>query len=148
LNNHVDESDDEEEFKFPGAETFQTRETPPSLLPQPLKSTLNPTRHPVYFRPAETPKPAEVPQVEEPVEQPEPTVERAHVHHVVDDSDDEEFHFPGAEKLPDPIPAPVSSPSPPEPVQVLSPVPENPLSVGPSSLAATSPTITITVLLT
>jgi len=65
------------------------------------------------------------------------------VHHIEGESDDEEFHFPGAEKLQDPVPAPVSSPSPPGPVQVLSPVPENPLSVGPSSLAATSPAITV-----
>jgi hypothetical protein len=141
FNNLVDESDDDEEFKYPGAETFQTHETP-SPSPQPLKSTLNPAAIPFTFRPAETPPPVEVPQVEEPVEHPEPTAEITHVPHVVDDSDDEEFHFPGAEELPDPIPAPVSSPSPPGPVQVLSPIPENLLSVGPSSLAATSPTIT------
>ena len=97
---------------------------------------------PFTFRPAETANAVEVPRVEEPPEHPEPTSERAHAHQVADESDDEEFHFPGAEKLPDPIPAPVSSPSPPEHAQVLSPVPENPLSVGPSSLAATSPAIT------
>jgi len=142
LNNHVDESDEEEEFKFPGAKTLPTRETPPSPSPQPLKSTLNPAAIPFTFRPAESPKPVEDPQVEAPAELPEPTLERTHVRRSVDDSDDEEFHFPGAEQVSDLVPAPVSSPSPPEPVQVLSPVPENPLSVGPSSLAATSPMIT------
>lgn len=137
-----DESDDEdEEFTFPGANTVPMRETPPSPSPQPLKSTLNPAAIPFTFQPTPTPKPVVVPQVEEPAELPEPTVERVHVPHAVDDSDDEEFHFPGAEKLPDPIPAPVSSPSPPEPVQVLSPVPENPLSVGPPNLTTTSPTV-------
>ena len=141
LNSHVDESDDEE-FTFPGAETLAARGTPPSPSPQPLKSSLNPTAIPFTFQPAVTAKIVEVPQVEEPAELPEPTVAMAHVHHVKDDSDDEEFHFPGAQELPDPVPAPVSSPSPPGPVQVLSPVPENPLSVGPSSLVATSPTIT------
>jgi hypothetical protein len=95
---------------------------------------------PFTFRPAETATPLEVSQVEEPPELPEPTIETTHVHQVVDDSDDEEFHFPGAEKLPDPITTPVLSPS---PIKVLSPVPENPLSVGPSSLAATSPAITM-----
>ena len=139
LNDHVDDSDDDEEFTFPGAETLPTRETPPTPSPQPSKSTLNPTAIPFTFRPAETPSPVEVPQVEEPAELPEPAVERTYVK---DDSEDEEFHFPGAQKLADPIPAPVSSPSPPEHMQVLSPVPENPLSVGPSSLAATSPMIT------
>ena len=141
LNDHVDESDEEEEFKFPGAKTLSTRETPPSPSPQPLKSTLNPAAIPFTFRPAETPKPVEGPQLEEPAELLEPALERTHARHSVDDSEDEEFHFPGAEELSNLIPAPVSSPSPPEPVQVLSPVPENPLSVGPSSLAATSPTI-------
>ena len=140
FNNLVDESDDDDdEFKFPGAKTLPTRETP-SPSPQPLKSSLNPTAIPFTFRPAGTPKPVEVPQVEV-VVLPEPTVERAHMPHAVDDSDDEEFHFPGAEELPDPIPAPVSSPSPPEPMQVLSPIPENPLSVGPPSLTVTSPTV-------
>ena len=139
---HAGESDEEDEFNFPGAETMPTRETPPTPSPQPLKSTLNPAAIPFSFRSAETLKPAEVPQIEEPVDLPEPTVERAHVPHAVDDSDDEEFHFPGAEKLLDPIPAPVASHSPQEPMQVFSPVPENPLLVGPSSLAATSPTIT------
>ena len=140
LNDHIDESDEEqEEFTFPGAETLPTRETPPSPSPQPLKSTLNPTAIPFSFRATEATGLVVVPQVEEPAELPEPTAERADAE---DDSEDEEFHFPGAQKLADPIPAPVSSPSPPEPVQVLSPVPENPLSVGPSSLAATSPMIT------
>ena len=138
--NPVDESDDDEEFNFPGAETVSTHETP-SPSPQPSKSALNPAAIPFTLRPAGTPQPVEVPQIAEPVEHPEPTVEKAHVSHAVDDSDDEEFHFPGAEELPVPIPPPVSSP-PSEPVQVLSPVPENLLSVGPSSLAATSPTIT------
>lgn len=140
---HVEDSDDEEEFIFSGSDTVPTRETPPSPSPQPSKSTLNPTAVPFTFRPAQTAISVEVPQVDERPELPEPTSETAHVHQAVDDSDDEEFHFPGAEKLPDPIPAPVSSPSPPEPMQVLSPVPENPLSVGPSSLAATSPATTI-----
>lgn len=141
FNTHVDESDDEE-FIFPGADTLPTRETPPSPSPQSSKSNLNPTAVPFTFRPAETPKPVEVPQVEEPAELPEPTVETVHVDHAVDDSDDEEFHFPGAEELPDPIPAPSASPSLLEPTQVLSPVPENPLSVRQPSLAATSPAIT------
>lgn len=141
FNNPIDESDDDEEFSFPGAGALSIPETP-SPSPPPLKSTLNPAAIPFAFRPAEIPQPVEIPQVEEPAEHPEPTVEIVHVPHAVDDSDDEEFHFPGAEELPDPIPAPVSSPSPQEPVQVLSPVPENLLSIGPSSLAATSPTIT------
>ena len=96
---------------------------------------------PFAFRPPDTEQPVEVPQVEEQPVLPEPTIE-TYVHQAEDDSDDEEFHFPGAEKLPDPIPAPVLPLSPPEPIQVLSPVPENPLSVGPPSLAATSPAIT------
>ena len=141
LNSHADESD-EEEFTFPGAETVVTHETPPSPSPQPLKSSLNPTAIPFTFRLTETAKAAEVPQVEEPAGLPEPTLESAYVRDVEEDSDDEEFHFPGAQELPDPIPAPMSSPSPPEPVQVLSPVPENPLSVGPSSFTTTSPTNT------
>lgn len=141
-NDHVDESDVEEDFTFPGAETLPTRKTPPSPSPQPSKSALNPAAVPFTFRPAVPVKPAEVSKVEEPAELPEPTVETPHVQDVADDSDDEEFHFPGAEKLPDPIPAPVSSPSPQEPMQVLSPVPENPLLVVPASLAATSPAIT------
>jgi len=139
LNDHVDGSDDDEEFAFPGAETLPTRETPPSPSPQPSKSTLNPTAVPFAFQPSEPATPAELPQVEEVVELPEPTVE---TWHVKDDSEDEEFHFPGAQEIVNPIPPPVSSPSPPEHMQVLSPVPENPLSVGPSSLAATSPMIT------
>ena len=141
FNKHADESDEEEEFIFPGARTAPSRETPPSPSPQPSKSTLNPTAVPFTFRPAETANPSET--LEEPPEFPEPTSETAHAQPVVNDSDDEEFHFPGAEKLADPIPAPVSSPSPQEPLQALSPVPENPLSVGPSSLAATSPAITM-----
>lgn len=140
FNTRINDSDEEEEFIFPGSETLPARETPPSPSPQPSKSTLNPTAVPFTFRPAETATPEEVPQVDEPPGLPEPMIETAHV---VDDSDDEEFHFPGAEKLPDPIPAPVPLPSPLEPMQVLSPVPENPLSVGPSSLAATSPAITV-----
>lgn len=143
--NDADESDEGEKFSFPGAETLSTPETPPSPSPQPLRSSLNPTAIPFVFRPSETPTPVEVPQVEEPVEHPEPTVERADDHHAVDDSDDEEFHFPGADKLPEPIPAPVYSPSPPESVQVLSPVPANPLSVGPPSLAVTSPPIAVSL---
>lgn len=140
LNDHVDESDDDDdEFTFPGAETLPTRETPPSPSPQPSQSTLNPTAIPFTFRPSEPASPTEVPREEEPAELPEPTVESVHVK---EDSEDEEFHFPGAQKIANPIPPPVSSPSPPEHVQVLSPVPENPLSVGPSSLAATSPMIT------
>ena len=139
---HIDESD-EEDFTFPDAGTLPTRETPPSPSPQPSKSTLNPAAAPFTFRPAETTKLAEVPRIEVPPELLESTIETAHVHQIADDSDDEEFHFPGAEKLSDPIPAPVPSPSPPEPTKVLSPVPENPLSVGPSSLAATSPAITM-----
>jgi hypothetical protein len=142
LSDDVDESDDEDEYTFPGAETIPTRETPPSPSPQPPKSTLNPAAIPFTFRPTEVAKPVEVPQVEEPPELPEPAAEIVNVHHAKDDSEDEEFHFPGAEKLSNPIPAPVASPSPQEPVQMLSPVPENPLSVGPSSLAATSPAIT------
>lgn len=137
LNDHVDESD--EEFTFPGAKTFSTHETPPSPSPQPLKSGLNPTAIPFTFRPAEAVGPVEVPPVEEPVEVSEPAVE---VVQAEDDSEDEEFYFPGAQKLPDPIPAPVASPPPPELARALSPVPENPLSIGPSSLAATSPMMT------
>ena len=140
FNNLVDESDDDEEFNFPGAKTLVTHETP-SPSPQPLKSSLNPTAIPFTLRPAVAPQPVEVLQSEEPVEHPEPIAEMVHAPHTVDDSDDEEFHFPGAEELPDPIPPPVSSPSPPEPVQVLSPVPESLLSVGPPSLVAISPTI-------
>ena len=139
FNDNADETD--EEFSFPGAETLPKRETPPSPSPQPSKSTLNPTAIPFTFRPPETPKPMEVPPVEELVESLEPTTEGDDAGHAVDDSDDEEFHFPGAEKLPDPIPAPVTSPSPPELVQVLSPVPENPVPAGPPSLVATSPSI-------
>jgi hypothetical protein len=138
---HVDESDDEDDFNFPGAETLLRQETPPSPSPQPPKSTLNPTAMPFTFQPAETVKPVEVPQEEERPELPEPTVEITHVDHVADDSDDEEFHFPGAEELPEAIPAPVSSPEPVH-VQVLSPFPENPLSLGPSNLATTSPMTT------
>jgi len=139
LNDHADESDGDEGFTFPGAETLPTRETPPSPSPRSSKSTLNPTAIPFTFRPAEPVSPAEALEVEESAELPEPTVETVHVQ---DDSEDEEFHFPGAQKIADLVPAPVSSPSPLEHVQVLSPVPENPLSVGPSSLAATSPMIT------
>jgi len=139
LNDHVGESDGDEEFTFPGAETLPTRETPPSPSPQPSNSTLNPTAIPFTFRPAGAASPVEVPQEEEPPKLPEPAVERVYVK---DDSEDEEFHFPGAQEIADPIPPPVSSPSPLEHVQALSPVPENPLSVGPSSLAATSPMIT------
>lgn len=142
LGDHVNESEEEEEFTFPGANTLPTRETPPSPSPQPSKSSLNPAAVPFTFRPAETTIPVEVPQVEEPLVLPESTPEAARVHHAVEDSEDEEFHFPGAEKLPDPIPAPMSSPSPPEATRILSPVLENPVSVGPSSLAATSPAIT------
>ena len=139
LNNHVDESDDDEDFTFPGAQTLPTRETPPSPSPQPSNSTLNPTAVPFTFRPVEAASTVEAPQEEEPAELPEETVESAYTK---DDSEDEEFHFPGAQKIADLIPAPVSPPPRPEHVQVLSPVLENPLSVGPSSLAATSPMIT------
>lgn len=139
FNDNGDESD--EEFNFPGAETLPKRETPPSPSPQPSKSTLNPAAIPFTFRPAETQKPMEVPPVEELVEPFEPAGDGGDTGHTTDDSEDEEFHFPGAEKLPDPLPAPVASPSPSEPVQVLSPVPENPLPAGPPSLVATSPSI-------